>query len=315
MSRLIEEGRIIWPETPEGRPRKKAFLNELSDNLPGFSSIIPEGIYTNTATKEVTGLFDGGHWFDFPKPSQLLKQLFSQVTESNDIIMDLFSGSATTAHAVMQLNAEDGGKRQFILVQLPEVCDENSEAYNAGYRTICEIGKERIRRAGAKILAEAEAKASQTRIDGEDAPLPDVGFRVFKLDTTNMKTWDATPIEDGQVDLLVERMYDFLNKVKPKRSDLDVIFEVTLKLGIPLNYPVTQIDLNGKPAYLVTDPEDGGVLVLICLAPHIMPDDIVAMTEYAPGLIVADQESFDDDTAMSNAYFILRDKKVKIKLV
>ncbi|WP_368257739.1 site-specific DNA-methyltransferase, partial [Intestinimonas butyriciproducens] len=128
MNRLIQEGRIIWPDNPDGRPRKKSFLNELSDNLPGFSSVFSTGVYTNTATKEIGGLFNK-YLFDFPKPVEVIKQLVSQVSNTDDIILDFFSGSATTAHAVMQLNAEDGGNRRFILVQLPELCDEKSEAY------------------------------------------------------------------------------------------------------------------------------------------------------------------------------------------
>ena len=200
MNRLIQEGRIIWPDNPEGRPRKKSFLNELSDNLPGFSSIFNTGIYTNTATKEIGGLFNR-YLFDFPKPVEIIKQLISQVSNADDIILDFFSGSATTAHAVMQLNAEDGGNRRFILVQLPELCDEKSEAYKAGYKNICEIGKERIRRAGKKILEEH----AQVTMEGDKQSL-DVGFRVFKLDTSNLKTWDATPIEDEQLDLLYQRM-------------------------------------------------------------------------------------------------------------
>lgn len=183
MKRLIEEKRIIWPDSPSGRPRKKSFLNELSDNLPGFSSIIEDGIYTNTATKEITNLFDGGHYFHFPKPSVLLQQLIAQTTESSDIILDFFSGSATTAHAVMQLNAEDEGDRCFIMVQLPEVCDEKSEAFRAGYSNICEIGKERIRRVGKKLCADDNGKSNL-----------DVGFKVFKLDTSNIKLWDDTPM-------------------------------------------------------------------------------------------------------------------------
>ena len=136
MNRLIQEGRIIWPDNPDGRPRKKSFLNELSDNLPGFSSVFSTGVYTNTATKEIGGLFNK-YLFDFPKPVEVIKQLVSQVSNTDDIILDFFSGSATTAHAVMQLNAEDGGNRRFILVQLPELCDEKSEAYKTGYKNIC----------------------------------------------------------------------------------------------------------------------------------------------------------------------------------
>ena len=125
---------------------------QANNNFPGFSSIIEDGIYTNIVTKEVTNIFDGGHYFHFPKPSVLLQQLIAQTTESDDIILGFFSSSATTAHAVIQLNAEDEGSRCFIMVQLPEVCDEKSEAFRAGYFNICEIGKERIRRIGGYLL-------------------------------------------------------------------------------------------------------------------------------------------------------------------
>ena len=162
MQKFIDENKIIWPSIPDGRPRKKAFLNELSDNLPGFSSILKEGIYTNTATKEIANLFSG-YLFDFPKPSMLIIEIISQITENNDIILDFFSGSATTAHAVMQLNAEDGGKRKFIMVQLQEECAEGTEAAKAGYKTICEIGKERIRRAGEQINSQFVMRNAQSK--------------------------------------------------------------------------------------------------------------------------------------------------------
>lgn len=305
MNRLIQEGRIIWPDNPEGRPRKKSFLNELSDNLPGFSSIFNTGIYTNTATKEIGGLFNR-YLFDFPKPVEIIKQLISQVSNADDIILDFFSGSATTAHAVMQLNAEDGGNRRFILVQLPELCDEKSEAYKAGYKNICEIGKERIRRAGKKILEEH----AQVTMEGDKQSL-DVGFRVFKLDTSNLKTWDATPIEDEQLDLLYQRMNTMIHRVKPERTDLDMIYEIMLKLGVPLTYSVTSFSINNKTVYGVGND----CLLLICLAENVQPEDVEQMTEYAPAKIIISRDSFADDTAMANAYYILRDHGIELKLV
>ena len=305
MNRLIQEGRIIWPDNPDGRPRKKSFLNELSDNLPGFSSIFSTGVYTNTATKEIGGLFNR-YLFDFPKPVEIIKQLISQVSNTDDIILDFFSGSATTAHAVMQLNAEDGGNRRFILVQLPELCDEKSEAYKAGHKNICEIGKERIRRAGKKILEEH----TQVTIDA-DNPHLDVGFRVFKLDTSNLKTWDATPIEDEQLDLLYQRMNSMIHRVKPERTDLDMIYEIMLKLGVPLTYSVTPFSINNKTVYGVGDD----CLLLVCLADDVQPEDVEQMTEYAPAKIIISRDSFADDTAMANAYYILRDHKIEMKLV
>ena len=305
MNRLIQEGRIIWPDNPDGRPRKKSFLNELSDNLPGFSSIFSTGVYTNTATKEIGGLFNR-YLFDFPKPVEIIKQLISQVSNTDDTILDFFSGSATTAHAVMQLNAEDGGNRRFILVQIPELCDEKSEAYKAGYKNICEIGKERIRRAGKKILEEH----IQVTMDEDKSPL-DVGFRVFKLDTSNLKTWDATPIEDEQLDLLYQRMNSMIHRVKPERTDLDMIYEIMLKLGVPLTYSVTSFSVNNKTVYGVGDD----CLLLVCLAEDVQPEDIEQMAEYAPAKIIISRDSFADDTAMANAYYILRDHGIELKLV
>ena len=305
MNRLIQEGRIIWPDNPDGRPRKKSFLNELSDNLPGFSSIFSTGVYTNTATKEIGGLFNR-YLFDFPKPVEVIKQLVSQVSNTDDIILDFFSGSATTAHAVMQLNAEDGGNRRFILVQLPELCDEKSEAYKAGYKNICEIGKERIRRAGKKILEEH----AQVTMAEDKQPL-DVGFRVFKLDTSNLKTWDATPIEDEQLDLLYQRMNSMIHRVKPERTDLDMIYEIMLKLGVPLTYSVTPFSIHNKTVYGVGDD----CLLLVCLAEDVQPEDVEQMTEYAPAKIIISRDSFADDTAMANAYYILRDHGIELKLV
>lgn len=305
MNRLIQEERIIWPDNPDGRPRKKSFLHELSDNLPGFSSIFSTGAYTNTATKEIGGLFNR-YLFDFPKPVELIKQVISQASNTDDIILDFFSGSATTAHAVMQLNAEDGGNRRFILVQLPELCDEKSEAYKAGYKNICEIGKERIRRAGKKILEEH----TQVTME-EDKHSLDVGFRVFKLDTSNLKTWDATPIEDEQLDLLYQRMNTMIHRVKPERTDLDMIYEIMLKLGVPLTYSVTPFSINNKTVYGVGDD----CLLLICLAENVQPEDLEQMTEYAPAKIIISRDSFADDTAMANAYYILRDHGIELKLV
>lgn len=295
MKRLIDEGRIIWPDNPEGRPRKKSFLNEISEVLPGYSSVFGDGIYTNTATKELFSIFQA-HYFDFPKPVEVIKQLIEQVTEPNDIVFDFFSGSATTAHAVMQLNAEDGGNRRFILVQLPEVCDEKSEAAKAGYANICEIGKERIRRAGASIGA------------------GDTGFRVFKLDSSNLKTWDAAPIDPQAGDVIGElanRMNAMIHRVKPDRSDLDMVFEVMLKLGVPLDFPVSEVSINGKTAYSVGED----CLLLVCLAPDIQPEDVEQMAEYAPAKAVISRDSFADDTAMANAWYILRDRGVDLKLV
>ena len=175
MQQLIKEKRIVFPSDTTQRPMKKRFANELKSSTNPFSTWITNVGLNTAGTRAVSSLFDDKTLFTYAKPTNLIKILIQQVTQKDSIILDFFSGSATTAHAVMQLNAEDCGHRKFIMVQLPEACDEKSEAYKAGYRTICDIGKERIRRAGEKIQKEhPEAK-------------PDTGFRVFRVDSTNVQ--------------------------------------------------------------------------------------------------------------------------------
>lgn len=170
------------------------------------------------------------------------------MVKPNDIILDFFSGSATTAHAVMQLNAEDGGNRKFIMVQLPEPTDENSEAAKAGYKNICEIGKERIRRAGEKIKAEAGDRAADL----------DIGFKVFKLDSSNLRKWNPQP-EDLQI-ALQESVENFL----PRRTELDVVYEIILKMGLDLSLPVEEREAAGETVYIV-----GLGALMICLGDKI----------------------------------------------
>ncbi len=239
--------------------------------------------------------------FGFPKPVEMMKMIVEMGSSNDDIILDFFSGSATTAHAIMQLNAEnEGSKRQFIMVQLPEVTDEKSEAFKAGYKNICEIGKERIRRAGAKI------KEKNADVD--------VGFKVLKLDTSNLVKWDDTPLESTQTSDLFNRMDGMIESIKKGRKDLDVVYEVMLKLGIPATYKVTENNLNGRKVYSIG--EEG--LVLVCLDGSnggITPEDVTAMCELSPAKIVAAEEAFKDDVALSNAYYISKDSGVEIMLL
>lgn len=286
---------------------KQYLYDDNGDTRQTKMTSIIEDIYTQHGSKEIEEILGGPKIFSYPKPSALIKKLLQVGMDKNDLVLDFFSGSATTAHAVMQLNAEDGGNRRFILVQLPEVCDEKSEAYKAGYKNICEIGKERIRRAGKKLT---ETKDGQLSMDGEKAPL-DIGFKVFKLDTSNMKLWDTTPIADGDADELVERMNRMVRRIKPERSDLDMVYEVMLKLGVPLTYPVQQLNINGKPVYEVGED----CLLLICLAEFVEPEDVQAMADYAPAKMIMSRDCFTSDTAMANAHYILRDRQIELKLV
>ncbi len=194
-------------------------------------------------TREVMDLFDG-KFFDYPKPLNLVFFIQKMITDSNDIILDFFSGSATTAHAVMQLNAEDGGKRKFIMVQLPEDCDPKSEAYKAGFKNICEIGKERIRRAGKKIL---EERGQASLLDG--AAL-DTGFRVFKLDETNMKDVDRPAAEYTQ-----EMLPELESNIKDDRGDLDLFFGSILAWGLPLSMPYKSEVIDGCTVHNYNDGE------------------------------------------------------------
>lgn len=275
-------------------PSRKSFLCDVK------SGVTPVTIWTydevghnHEANNELKNLEMNGY-FNNPKPTKLIKRILQLSTNKEDLILDFFSGSATTAHAVMQLNAEDNGNRQFIMVQLPELCDEKSEAFKAGYKNICEIGKERIRRAGAKI--------------GKG----DTGFKVFKLDTSNLVEWDSTPTQDEQV---VAQRFSLLNEtIKSDRTDFDVVYEVMLKMGIPLTYKVIPTQINDKKAYSIGED----CLVLICLdygKDGITPEDIKEMCELIPAKIVSSEQAFKDSTALSNAYYILKDKDIEMKLL
>lgn len=327
----LKEGRLWFGADGKGVPRQKTYLFERNGKIGWTWWPNSEVGHNQEATQELRNLLDV-QVFDFPKPVRLLKRVVALASKEDDIILDFFSGSGTMAHAVMQQNAEDGGNRQFIMVQIPELCDDNSPAFKAGYRNICEIGKERIRRAGKKIIEEKahlrkaydegafesgeaiamftespEAKEYQKIEEG----LLDIGFRVFKLDTSNLKTWDATPIENEQMELLYDRMNSMVQRVKPDRSDLDMVCEIMLKLGVPLTYTVSKIEVNGKTAYTVGEDS----LLLICLSADVQPEDVEAMAEYAPAKVIISRESFANDTAMANAYYILRDKEIELKLV
>ena len=202
---------------------------------------------TESAKKELSALIQK-NVFETVKPVELVKRLIFHATSDDSIVMDFFSGSATTAHAVMQLNAEDGGNRKFIMVQIPELTPEDSEAAKAGYKNICEIGKERIRRAGEKIKAES----------GDEAPDLDIGFRVFKLDSSNLKKWN-TQTED-----IMQSLIDSLDNFLPGRTELDVVYEILLKMGIELSTEIEEREVIGEKIYII---DDGSLM--ICLGENI----------------------------------------------
>ena len=306
MNELLQNDLVHW-EKKDGKwipYEKEYFANQMK--VLKQRSILYDIANTGDGANILTGLFTTKDIFENPKPIEIIKTFLEATTKNDDIILDFFSGSATTAHAVMQLNAEDGGNRQFICVQLPELCDEKSEAFKAGYKNICEIGKERIRRAGKKLTE------NNSQLSLQDKPPLDVGFKVFKLDTSNLAKWDSSPLENAGA--LFQRLDTIENSVKSDRTELDVVYEVMLKLGVPLDYKVIPIEINDKKAYSIGED----CLVLICLdcgKDGITPEDIETMCEFVPAKIVSSEQAFKDDTALSNAHYILKDKNIEMKLL
>lgn len=251
--RLLADGRILFGKTGNSRPQLKVFYAEKKM----FGSVdnswwTGERCGTTTqGTKEIISLFESPV-FDTPKPVALLNNLLKLATRDNEenIILDFFAGSATTAHAVMQLNAEDGGNRRFIMVQLPEATDEKSEAFKAGYPTIAEISKERIRRAAAKIHDDFADKLPEDW---------DGGFRVLKVDSTNMKDVYYRPDEVSQSDLL-----DMVSHIKEDRSGEDLLFQVMLDWGLPLSLSIQERDVDGKKVYFVGEKSSLGYALAAC---------------------------------------------------
>lgn len=260
-----------------------------------------ENKYSNdNSNKEITALM-GTALFDYVKPSILIKQIMSTCTKRDSIILDFFSGSATTAHAVMQLNAEDGGHRRFICVQLPEKTDEHSEAYKAGYKTICEIGKERIRRAGEKIKEENKDKEGIDNLD--------IGFKVFKLDSSNLVKWDNTPTTDEEE--VKKRIQQSLFYLVEGREDLDLVYEIMLKYGLSLTLPVEERKFDGVCAYIINHPD---YKVLICLQPNITLSAVEEMDKATIGTYIFADRCFADANILSNTEEILKKKDKEMRL-
>ncbi len=225
-------------------------------------SLLTDTIYgrTETGNDDIKKLFEKKP-FNYPKPLSLVSHFIGIGTESDNIILDFFSGSATTAHATMQLNAEDGGNRKFIMVQLPEQLDEKSEAYKDGYRTICDIGEERIRRAGELVKNELIEKQSKAGMLDENIVNPDsldIGFKVLKLDKSNVREWNS------DFDNLEDNLFSFENVFVEGRSELDVVYEIMLKNGLELTHSVESFSVDGKNVY---DVAFGNLF--ICLDDHI----------------------------------------------
>ena len=246
---MIEENRVWFGEDGDNTPRIKRFLTETQQGrVPVTMWFYKEVGHNQAAAAEVKKLFDGKKYFDYPKPVSLIKHILQIASSKEDLILDFFSGSGSTAHAIMELNAEDDGGRKYIQVQLPEKTDEKSEAFKADYTTIAEIGKERIRRAAKKIAEENPERAKDL----------DLGFKVFKLDSSNIKGWDGNP-EDVQQSLL-----DAVSNIKEERTEEDVLYEILLKYGLDLTLPIEEKTIEGLTVFNV-----GFGALFICLADNI----------------------------------------------
>lgn len=303
LKKMDDNNEIWFGKDGKSVPSRKTFLCDLKNDGIVPRTIIPysEGGHNHEAVQETKDLL-ADNVFNNPKPSRLLKLLLKIAnTTQNSTILDFFSGSATTADAVLQLNADDGGNRKFIMVQLPEPCAEGTEAAKAGYKNICEIGKERIRRAGEKIKVESEEQNAQLKIGEEPKKVPDIGFKVFKLDSSNLKKWQP------DYDDLEATLFDNISNYVDGRSELDVVYEIMLKMGMELTWPLETHTIGGKNVY-----EIGMGALMICLDDHITTEVAEGMAalykELAPETwrVVFKDNGFADDSAKVNIKEILK---------
>lgn len=281
IKKMIKENAIIWGDG-DSMPMVKRYLCDVQDGLVPITLFFREFAGDSSqAKKQIDSLFNECKGiFDYTKPVKLILRLLQIGSNSGDIILDFFSGSATTAHAVMQLNAEDGGHRKFIMVQLPEQTDVKSEAYKSGYKTICEIGEERIRRAGKKIKEESPLTTTDL----------DIGFRVFKVDSSNMEDVYYRPADynQGQMEL-------FADNIKTDRTPEDLLFQVMLDLGILLSSDIQETEIVGKKVFSVAD----GYLIA-CFDKDVTEETVKAIAQKQPVYAVFRDSSMASDSVATN---------------
>ena len=276
IEKMILNGDVYWAgETPYG----KNYLYLMKEKGQIANDFLGIEYGTNQrSTMHLDKMMDNLRVFDFSKPIELIKHFSVLASNKDSIILDFFSGSATTAHAVMQLNAEDGGNRKFIMVQLPEKCDDSSEAYKAGYKTICEIGKERIRRSGKKIKEE-----------NPNANI-DTGFRVLKLDSSNMKDVFYRPSE-----LTLDLLARLESNIKEDRTPFDLLFQVMLEHNKPLSAKIEEKVVAGKNVYVVDEND-----LIACFDENITEEVVKTIAQLKPLYAVFRDNSFANDTVATN---------------
>lgn len=301
MNELVQNDLIYWEKKNDlWIPYEKEYFTNQSKIIKQ-RSILYDVANTGDGTDCLTELFGIKDIFENPKPFEIIIKLLKPVTSKNDIILDFFSGSATMAHAVMKLNAEDGFNRKYICVQLPEKTESNSVANKAGYQTICEIGKERIRRAGEKIKEENKDKEGIEKLD--------IGFKVFKLDSSNLVKWDNTPTTDEEE--VKKRIQQSLFYLVDGRSDLDLVYEIMLKYGLSLTLPVEERKFDSVTAYIINHPD---YKVLVCLQPNITLSAVEEMDKETIGTYIFADRCFADANTLSNTEEILKKKDKEMRL-
>ena len=294
---LISDNRIWFGKDGSNVPRVKRFLTEVPDG------IVPVTLWKHTevsngqnATNELKKLLNGKQIFPFSKPIEYIIKMITITSKDDDIILDFFSGSATSAHATIELNSKDYRNRKFIMVQLPELTDEKSEAYKAGYKNICEIGKERIRRAGDKIVSENKDKEGIENLD--------IGFKVFKLDSSNLKSWDSS------MDNLEQNLLDMVSNLKQDRTNEDLLYEIILKSGIELTAKIEEIKVGYNTLYNI-----GCGALLVCLDDKITQDVIDEIPKHkSPFMdtkVIFKEAGFMSDAAKINAVQNLKQFKIE----
>ena len=291
MAEMIADNRIWFGENGNNVPAIKRFLTEVKQGVACQTIWKYEDVgHSQDGKKELKALFPETVPFDTPKPTKLLERMLKITSEPDFICLDFFSGSATTAHAVMKLNAEDGGHRKFIMVQLPEKTDEKSEAYKAGYKNICEIGKERIRRAGKQILSAGGGQLSFSETQPDQSAPIDIGFRCLRLDSSNMENVYYTPEETRQQDL-----FSLVDNVKPDRTPEDLLFQVMLDLGVLLSSPIEVKEIAGKKVFNVANG-----FLLACFDHDVTEETVKAIAQMKPYYAVFRDSSMANDSVATN---------------
>ena len=300
----IVEKRIVFPRKKDGRPREKKYLSELAREYTNFSSILNNDVgYTLNGTREVRELFNA-NYFDFPKPSSLLKTIVEQGTEEKKgLILDFFSGSATLAHAVIDLNKEDGGNRKFICVQLPEETEKDGEAYKAGYKTIADIGKERIRKVIKKIKKERKENKDLFSDQNESKEL-DLGFKVFKLRSSNFKVWRGDKFENGEQ--LAKQLRAFTDPTKEGSAEENMLYELLLKSGFDLNSKI-----ENQHNYFIVN--DGKMVVALSKISETIIKEIIALKPEK--CITLDKLFTGNDQLKTNTVLQMKDAGIEFKTI